>query len=133
MSDELADALEALITDVRFYKIAESKPEYPYCLGITSFPTVRDRALTRSRHSEQVRMQTTSVGLTAEQLRWVLQRVVPVLEHAKLAVAGWNLGRVELMNERPPDVDTQVTDTATGYHPVVQVHEWTVTASKIGV
>lgn len=131
MSDELADALEALVTVPNFYQVAAGNPSYPYVLAITSFPTVRDRSMTRSGQSHRVRMQTTSVGLTAEQLRWVLERTVPALDHAKLDVPGWKLGRVELFNERPPDVDTQVTDTATGYHPVMQVHEWTLTASKL--
>lgn len=131
MSDELADALEGLITGVTFYKIATKAPTYPYVLGITSFPTVQDRSLTRSGQSHRVRMQTTSVGLSAESLRWVLERVVPVLEHAKLTVPGWSLGRVELVNERPPDVDYDYTDTATGLNPVVQVHEWHLTASKL--
>lgn len=131
-SDVLASALESLIRGVTVYQEGRvpADPDFPYVLVSTSFPSVVERSAVRSVVASEVRVRTTLVGELPESVRWLGDRVCPVLEGARPVVPGWRLGRVE---ERPSgqgvvtDFDVSLPG---GLHPVYTVVDWVLTASR---
>ena len=130
-ADLLARSVESLVTGMTVYKGTVPKaPTFPYVLLSTNFPTVVERAQSRTVHARELRVRTTVVGESVQSVRIIGQKLEDVLEGARPAVAGWKLGKVE---SRPNDQDiipdTDVT-LANGLNPVYAVMDWVLTASR---
>jgi hypothetical protein len=128
--DALAAGFEALITGVTVYKDrVPSTPTFPYVFVVTNFPTVAERAVTRSVQARALRSRTQVVGLTASSVRIIAQKLTDALEGKRPAVPGWVLGSIEsVANEQPllPDDDV----TINGQHPLYQPFDWVLTGSR---
>ncbi|WP_277522433.1 hypothetical protein [Arthrobacter sp. ES3-54] len=103
-------------------------PSFPYVFVVTNFPTVSERAVTRSVQARVLRSRTQIVGLTASSVRIVAQKLADALEGERPEVPGWVLGAIEsVTNEQPllPDEDV----TINGQHPLYQPFDWVLTGS----
>lgn len=131
--DLLARSVEALITGVTVYKGTVPKsPSFPYVLVTSNFPSVVERAQSRSVHARELRVRTTVVGESVQSVRIVGEKVGALLEGARLVVPGWRLGRVEARpngQDIAPDRDVTLTS---GLNPVYVPLDWVLTASRSG-
>ena len=106
-------------------------PSFPYVLVLPSVTSPSERRLSRDPAGSAFRVQTTVVGLTAASVRIVAARVRDSLEGARLVAPGLVVGRLEeVPNSQPVLEDRDVTDPATGLHPLFQPLEWTAVLSQ---
>lgn len=106
-------------------------PSFPYVLVLPAVSSPSERSLGRSPVAPSFRVQTTVVGLSAASVRIIAASVRDALEGARLAAPGLLVGRLEeVPNAQPILEDRDVTDTATGLHPLYQPLEWTAVLSQ---
>jgi len=135
MSEPLAEAFKALLVLPQTTKLydgtVDANPTYPYVLLRADFRMVHDRSMTRAGQSYRLPARTTISALTSSAVRAAATPVVDSLEGARLVVPGWSCGTVESVpNEQHILEDFDVTDTATGKHPLYLVLDWVFVASR---
>lgn len=129
--DLLARSVESLIVGVTAYKgVVPKTPSFPYVLVTSNFPSVVERAQSRTVQARELRVRTTVVGESVQSVRIIGEKVEALLEGARLVVPGWRLGR---LGSRPngqdivPDRDVTL---ASGLNPVFVPLDWVLTASR---
>lgn len=130
-ADLLARSVEGLVAGMTVHKgIVPKTPTFPYVLLSTNFPTVVERAQSRTAQAHELRVRTTVVGESVQSVRIIGQKLAGSLEGVRPVVDGWRLGRIEsLPNDQDIIPDRDVT-FANGLNPVYAVLDWVLTASR---
>lgn len=123
MSEALVTEFENLLSGLTVYSgRVPAKPAFPYVLVLTSDPRLPERSFARTPAGSRLWAQTTVVGLTAASVRIVSRQVRDRLEGSRLT---GNVGRIEeVPNGQTILEDRDVTDAATGLHPLYVPLEW---------
>lgn len=130
-ADLLARSVESLLTGMTVHKGTVPKsPTYPYVLVTTNFPTVVERAQSRTVHARELRVRATVVGETVQQVRIFCEKVDPQLEGVRLEVPGWHLGRIESRPNGQDIIPDRDVTLANGLNPVYVPMDYALTASR---
>jgi len=105
-----------------------ASPTFPYVLVTGFVPRVSERGVTRVPQGSVAKYRTTVVGTSEASVRVIAGRVTAAVEGAKIAAAGFSVGRVEsLLNDLPILRDDDVsTDSMNVFYAVL---EWQFTIS----
>lgn len=130
-ADLLARSVESLITGVTVYMGTVPKmPSFPYVLVASNFPSVVERAQSRTVQARELRVRTTVVGESVQSVRIVGEKVDALLEGARLNIPGWRLGRLEARPNGQDIIPDHDVTLPNGLNPVYVPLDWVLTASR---
>lgn len=135
----LADAIEQMLPDdlnlfTAAVKLGErgqtAEAALPWVVVIAHLPVPATRSLAGRRHASTATVTMTIAGMTPNSVRVICDRVISAVEHQRPAAAGWNTGRMRLINARPISEDPDITLTGTNRKVVYTVLEWELTVAE---
>ena len=120
-----------LIPDsVKVYLVnVPSRPEYPYVVLWGDLGEETSEALADVPNEMHIRFRITYVGLTLDQVAWVVSRVRPALNRVKPYVPGWLPGKLRQSPLADIQADTSIKLEG-GAHPLFAVDEFALSADK---
>lgn len=105
------------------------KPDYPYAVLWGDLGEETTEALDDVPTEMRIRFRVTYVGLTLDQVAWLVARVRPALNRVTPYVPGWLVGKLR----QAPLMDVQTDFSVTleqGAHPMYAVDEFALAADK---
>lgn len=105
------------------------KPEYPYAVLWGDLGDETTEALDDVPTELRIRFRVTYVGLSLDQVAWVVVRVRPALNRVKPYVSGWLSGKLRQSTLMDVQTDFSVA-LDNGAHPMYAVDEFALAADK---
>lgn len=92
----------------RYFGSVPKSPSYPYVVVWGDLGTSGSESLADVVDQLELRPRVTYVGSGYEQVMWLADKIRPLLNRARPAVAGWSPGRMRQSPLRPPEEDNDV-------------------------